>query len=38
MPRREVIWYDSERDPLCDAKLCWQQLTLRPYGKTPVLP
>ncbi|MBK6660376.1 MAG: GNAT family N-acetyltransferase [Proteobacteria bacterium] len=38
MPRREVIWYDSERDPLCYAKLCWQQLTLKPYGKTPVLP
>jgi predicted ATP-grasp superfamily ATP-dependent carboligase len=38
MPRREVIWYDSERDPLCYVKLCWQQLTLKPYGKTPVLP
>jgi predicted ATP-grasp superfamily ATP-dependent carboligase len=37
-PSREVIWYDSERDPLCYAKLCWAGLTLRPFGKTPVLP
>lgn len=37
-PRREVIWYDSERDPLCYAKLCWAGRTLRPHGKTPVLP
>lgn len=36
--RREVVWFDSDRDPYCYARFCLREGALRPRGKTPVFP
>ncbi len=31
---KDVVWIDSERDPLNFVKTCWAQKSLRPFGKS----
>ena len=37
-PRQEVVFFDTERDPLAYTRACVREGTLRPYGKQPVFP
>lgn len=34
----DVVWYDSERDPLAYVSHCWQEKRLRPRAKKQVFP
>lgn len=35
---RNCVWYDTERDPLAYASLCWHEKTISPCGKTQAFP
>lgn len=35
---QDCIWFDTDKEPLCYAMLCLTEGTLRPHGKSPVLP
>jgi predicted ATP-grasp superfamily ATP-dependent carboligase len=37
-PRREVVWFDTQKDPTSFVMLCLKGRTLRPFGKRPVFP
>lgn len=37
-PHQEVVFFDTERDPLAYTRVCVREGTLRPYGKQPVFP
>jgi len=36
--QQESVWYDTERDPLAYAALCWREKTLRPRVKHQTFP
>jgi hypothetical protein len=35
---QECIWFDTDKEPFSYAALCLKERTLRPHGKSPVLP
>ncbi|WP_201496834.1 hypothetical protein [Rubrivivax sp. A210] len=37
-PQTPCVWYDTERDALAYAELCWREKTLRPRGKRQAFP